>query len=586
MKNIVTLLIASVLAGTATSQLRADAWPQWGGPNRNFIVEARGLADAWPASGPRVIWSRPLGTGHSAIVAADGRLFTMYRVGNGRTRQGPWDAEEIVVALDAATGRTIWEYRYPSKREDFSFGAGPHSTPIVVGERLFTFGTNKQLHAFEARTGKLLWSHDLVKEFNSPTLLIRPVVKTGYGCSPIAFKDTIICSAGGPGQSVMAFRQRDGSVAWKSGDFLTSEAPPILIDVAGTPQLVVFGGGTVNGLDPGTGAVLWSHPHDPGNDLNCTTPLWGPDNILFVSSAYKAGSRAIRLVRKGDATMPEEVWFTSRVRFMFLNALRLGDHVYGTTGDFGPAFLTALDIKTGRAAWQHRGFGRASLIYADGKAIILDEDGDLALAKLSPEGVTILSEAKLFETTSWTSPTLVGTSLYARDREKIVALDLGPSPVADFSGTWKLETDRSTITAASLAGLAAAGAPPTLHITQPANGTLIVESQINESHTRIYVPGGKTSTPITVGPPGSVTMTSRWEGRTFVSEGSRDTTSGTSSVVTEIREAFSLSPDSRTLTIEVTTTTNGEKSVSTLMYTRTKDVGPCQSWPTPCKAPS
>ena len=104
----------------------------------------------------------------------------------------------------------------------------------------------------------------------------------------------------------------------------------------------------------------------------------------------------------------------------------LGDHVYGTTGDFGPAFLTALNIKTGQSAWQHRGFGRASLLYADGKAIIMDEDGDLALARLAPEGVTVLAEAKkVFDTTSWTVPTLVGTTLYARDREKIVALDLG-----------------------------------------------------------------------------------------------------------------------------------------------------------------
>ena len=73
---------------------------------------------------------------------------------------------------------------------------------------------------------------------------------------------------------------------------------------------------------------------------------------------------------------------------MFLNAVRLGDYVYGTTGDFGPAFLTALNIKTGQSAWQHRGFGRASIVYADGKAIIMDEDGDLALARLAPEGVT------------------------------------------------------------------------------------------------------------------------------------------------------------------------------------------------------
>jgi outer membrane protein assembly factor BamB len=420
----------SSAARTGTS----ESWTQWGGPNRNFIVNSTGLAEKWPEAGPPVLWSRPLGTGHSAILVDDGRVYTMYRAGNGRAKQGPWDPEETVIAMDAATGKTLWEHKYPSRREDFSFGAGPHSTPIIVGDRLFTIGTNKQMFAFDKKTGKVLWSRDFIKDFNSHELLIRPVVKTGYGCSPIAYRDTIICSVGGPGQSVMAFRQSDGAVAWKSGDFLTSEAPPIMINIGGRDQLVVFGGGTVNGMDPSNGKVLWSHVHDPGNDLNCGTPLFGPDNILFVSSAYRAGSRAIQLKPDKDVTYAEELWFTNRVRFMFLNAIRLGDFVYGTTGDFGPAFLTALNIKTGQAAWQHRGFGRASMLYADnpsagsgqGKAIIMDEDGDLALAKLAPEGVTILSEAKkVFDTTTWTVPTLVGRTLYARDREKIVALNLG-----------------------------------------------------------------------------------------------------------------------------------------------------------------
>ena len=402
------------------------SWLQWGGPNRNFIVNSIGLADKWPETGPPVIWSRPLGTGHSAILVDDGQLFTMYRAGNGRAKQGPWDAEEAVIAMDAATGKTLWEHKYPSRREDFNFGAGPHSTPLIVGDRLFTIGTQKQMFAFDKKSGKVLWSRDFIKDFNSHELLIRPVVKTGYGCSPIAYRDTIICSVGGPGQSVMAFRQSDGAVVWKSGDFLTSEAPPIMINVGGRDQLVVFGGGSVNGMDPSNGRILWSHVHDPGNDLNCGTPLFGPDNILFVSSAYRAGSRAIQLKPDKDVTYAEELWFTNRVRFMFLNAIRVGDFIYGTTGDFGPAFLTALNIKTGQAAWQHRGFGRASMVYADNKAIIMDEDGDLALARLPPEGVTILAEAKkVFDTTSWTVPTLVGRTLYARDREKIVALNLG-----------------------------------------------------------------------------------------------------------------------------------------------------------------
>ncbi len=178
-------------------------------------------------------------------------------------------------------------------------------------------------------------------------------------------------------------------------------------------------GGAIVGLDPVDGQILWAHPHDPGNDLNCGTPIFGPDNVLFVSSAYQAGSRAIRLTETAEGTETSELWFTNRVRFMFLSSVRIGDFVYGTTGDFGPAFLTALNIKTGESAWQVRGFARASLLVADGKVIVMNEDGDLALARMTPTGADILARTKIFDTVSWTAPTLVGTTLYARDREKI-----------------------------------------------------------------------------------------------------------------------------------------------------------------------
>jgi outer membrane protein assembly factor BamB len=631
---ILRLGILALLVGTSTihGQTRGPSpWTEWGGASRNFMIEGGPpLADTWPEQGPPVLWTRPLGTGHSSIVVDDGRLYTMYRKGDGRARRGPWEAEEAVIALDAKSGATIWEHKYPSRREDFGFGAGPHSTPLVVGDRLFAIGTQQQLFAFDKRSGKVLWSRDFVRDFNSPELLIRPVVKVGYACSLVAYGDTIICSVGGPGQSVMAFRQSDGAVVWKSGDFLTSAAAPILIEFQGSPQLVFLAGGTVTALDPSNGRILWSTPHDPGNDLNCGTPIWGPDNILFVSSAYRAGSRAIQLKKVGNATVPEDLWFTNRVRFMFLSALRLGDFVYGTTGDFGPAFLTALNVKTGQPAWQHRGFGRASLLQADGKTIILDEDGDLALALLSPEGAKILAQAKIFDTVSWTAPTLVGTTLYARDREKIVALDLGkpgaaaaaapsasppraasasPAPSASaraesqasygetspkrpaiqsreggparpaLGGTWKLDTAASRIDpAAGLNGLIGAGAPPMLFITEPANGDLIVESPINEGHARLYRPGSKTETP--VGQGGSITMTMTRARNAVMSEG---TAAGAAGATTSVKERYAVSADGKTLSVDVTTSGNGETKTSELKYVRVTDVGPCESWPTPCK---
>ena len=151
----------------------------------------------------------------------------------------------------------------------------------------------------------------------------------------------------------------------------------------------------------------------------------------------------------------------------------------------------------------------------------------------------------------------------------------------DFSGTWQLdETKSKVIATAGIIGLIPAGAPKTLHITQPANGTVVIESQINEAHVRIYKPGRETSTP--AGQGGAVTMTSKWDGRSLVSEGALKAPNGDT---TPVREVVSLTADGKILTMEVTTLPVGqtEKVSSSLVYTKLTDVGPCEKWPTPCK---
>ncbi len=91
----------------------------------------------------------------------------------------------------------------------------------------------------------------------------------------------------------------------------------------------------------------------------------------------------------------------------------------------GTALMVGLDAKTGKPVWRERGFAKATLLYADGKLIILDEDGQLALATVTPEGLNVHSKCEIAKPTSWAAPTLVGTTLYVRDREHIMALDLG-----------------------------------------------------------------------------------------------------------------------------------------------------------------
>jgi hypothetical protein len=156
----------------------------------------------------------------------------------------------------------------------------------------------------------------------------------------------------------------------------------------------------------------------------------------------------------------------------------------------------------------------------------------------------------------------------------------GAQPL-DLSGTWRLDTERSRVVdSAGLSGLIASGAPETLHITRAANGTVVVESRINESHARIYTPDAESSTP--AGQGGRITTRSRIENRALISEGSREDATG---VATAVREVLALSADGAVLTIEVRTTAAAGTQTSTLVYTRALSAGPCQTWPTPCKAP-
>lgn len=406
------LALFLLISGSAFAQ--TAGWPQWGGPNRNFKSESTGLASVWPETGPRQLWSRNLGEGYSGIVAADGSLYTLYRKGD----------DEIVVAIDAQAGKTIWEYRYPApylKGMDMGNGPGPHATPLIVGNLLYTAGVTSKLHCLDRRTGKLVWSHDLWGEFKGT------FIDTGYSMSPIAYQDTVILTVGGQAQSLMAFYQKDGSLAWKGLDFASSPSSPMLIKVDGQDQLVAFMAKQIVGADPRNGSLLWSHPHVTEWDLNISTPVWGEDNLLFLSSAYGVGSRVLQLSRADSRTTVRELWFNPRVRVHKDPAIRVGDFIYASSGDFGPAPFTAVNVKTGQIAWQDRSFAKASLVYADGKFIILDEDGNLGLASASSAGLKVHSRVALLERQAWTVPTLVGTRLYVRDRKKILALDLGQS---------------------------------------------------------------------------------------------------------------------------------------------------------------
>jgi outer membrane protein assembly factor BamB len=394
-------------------------WPQFGGPNRNFMVESKGLADTWPAGGPKKLWMRSLGEGYSGISVDQGTIYTMYRKGE----------QEVAIAMDAATGKTRWEYAYNASFGNMAMenGPGPHTTPLILGNRIYTVGILAILNCFDKTTGKLLWTKDLYKDFPGATRMDR-----GYSCSPMAYKNSIILTIGGTGHAVVALDPADGHTLWAKNDFGNSPSSPTLINVAGQDQLVAFlneGGpnaqGLIAGLDPNNGTLLWTHPHKTSWGLNIALPVWGDDGILVMSSAYGSGARALKLTREGGKTTVKELWANNRMRVHHSTMVRVGELIYGSSGDFGPAPLTAIDVRTGEIKWQERAFPKASFVYADGKFFVVDEDGGVSLATFSPAGAKVISKFSLLEHNAWTAPALVGTKLYVRDRKSIAALEVG-----------------------------------------------------------------------------------------------------------------------------------------------------------------
>jgi outer membrane protein assembly factor BamB len=201
---------------------------------------------------------------------------------------------------------------------------------------------------------------------------------------------------------------------------------PILINVGGLEQLVALLDGAVIGVNPHNGDLQWQIPFRANYSIAVATPVWGPDNLLFVSAEYDAGTKVIELQRNGQQTKATELWSSNRLRLHHGNAMRVDDTVYFSSGGKGSqAILSAVDVRTGKILWQQRSIEKATFVWADRKLITLDQDGNLMIAHPTREGFAISARASLLTHLSWTPPALVGTRLYIRDRRSLMAVDLG-----------------------------------------------------------------------------------------------------------------------------------------------------------------
>lgn len=389
----------------------AGEWPQFLGPQRNGLSSETGLLDRWPEDGPKVVWRVPGGIGMSGLAISRGRVLTLAQR----------DEKQWLIALNSQTGEPVWQTPIAPEYRN-AMGNGPRATPTISGDHVFVFTGEGLLAATNFRDGKLLWSHNVVKDLSGKE------AEYGMACSPLVIGEQVIVTAGASKGTLVAYDTKSGQQLWTAGRDPAGYSSPALLNVGGRSQIVAFTGSSALGVMPATGAVLWRYPFETNYQCNIATPLEIKGQV-FLSSGENHGSVLLACKPQSDKFEITEVWSSLGTKSVLRNewqtSILLDGHLYGmdNVGGAGPVtHLTCINAATGDRLWQVPRFGKGNLIAADGKLFITTMKGELVVARASPERYDEMGRMTVLESTRQ-APALSQGQLYLRDDKEIVCLD-------------------------------------------------------------------------------------------------------------------------------------------------------------------
>lgn len=386
-------------------------WPQFLGPKRNGVYGGPAISGSWPASGPPVLWRKPVGEGFSGAVAQAGRLILFHRL----------QSRERVDCLETRSGRPLWRYDYPTDyRDDFGFDGGPRATPSIWEGKVYAFGAEGVLHCLELESGRKIWSLNTHQKFG---------VRKGFfgaACSPLVEDGRLFLNVGGQEQAgLVAFDALTGRVLWTATDDEASYSSPAMATLGGRRQVLFLTRTGLVSVDPKSGEVLFRFRWRARSraSVNAATPLTtGP--FVFLSASY--GTGAVQLRVKGSEL--ETVWTSDEsLSNHYSTSVIRGEHLFGFHGrqEYGQS-LRCVELETGRVLWSRDGFKAGTLSLAGDRLVVLKENGELLLVAASPREFRLIAKARVLAPTVRAYPALADGRLFARNRKELVAVDLQP----------------------------------------------------------------------------------------------------------------------------------------------------------------
>jgi len=415
--------IAPALVALAALSTASANWPQYRGPQGDGSSPEK--IAAWPVSGPKVLWKVESPNGFSSFAVGGGKAFTI----EGREPEGV--KQEVLVARDAATGKELWaqplavaNYGHDGGNagaKENKGGDGPRSTPTLVGNTVVTMSAALGLQAFDAATGKPLWTRDLLKDNAGRN------IQWQNAASPLLEGGLLYVAGGGPGESLLAIDPANGNVVAKAFDEKMTHSTPTAATIHGQRQIIYFLQSGLLAVEAKTLKELWRY-NFPFRVSTAISPVVAGD-IVYCSAGYGVGAGAVKVAKSDTGWTAQEIYRVTGDKELanhWSTPVLKDGHLFGMFQfkNYGDGPVKSVEVATGKVKWEQPGFGPGNVVLVGDKVLALSDAGDLVVFAADTSAYKELGRAKILEGKCWTTPIISGGKVFARSTKEAVCLDV------------------------------------------------------------------------------------------------------------------------------------------------------------------